>query len=293
MMLLIPCDPLDPRRPDEHFAPEAAAARTAGISVGLVDHDALAAGRAADGVRPLRAAALEGADLADAVYRGWMLDAGAYAGMARALAGRGVTLRTSPERYRAAHELPGWADALSSLTPATEWTDGFDMDALDDAAARLGAGPAVLRDHVKSLKHHWEQACYVPDAADASATRTVARRFLELRGEEATGGFVLRRFERFVSAEVRTWWVAGRCALATAHPDTPDDLPTADGPDAAPPAVLDGVGEVVDRLDLPFVTVDLVHRDDGAWRVVELGDGQVSDRPSSTDPAALIAALTG
>ena len=32
-------------------------------------------------------------------------------------------------------------------------------------------------------------------------------------------------------------------------------------------------------------------RADGAWRVVELGDGQVSDRPSTTDPAAFVAAI--
>jgi hypothetical protein len=41
VLLLILCDPLRPRQPDEHFAPEAAAARDAGILVGLIDHDAL------------------------------------------------------------------------------------------------------------------------------------------------------------------------------------------------------------------------------------------------------------
>ena len=45
------------------------------------------------------------------------------------------------------------------------------------------------------------------------------------------------------------------------------------------------------ELGLPFVTVDLVKRSDGAWRVVELGDGQVSDWPASRDPGDLVAAL--
>jgi hypothetical protein len=40
-----------------------------------------------------------------------------------------------------------------------------------------------------------------------------------------------------------------------------------------------------------LVTVDLALRADGVWRVVELGDGQVSDRPSSADPAAFMAAI--
>jgi ATP-grasp domain, R2K clade family 3 len=42
---------------------------------------------------------------------------------------------------------------------------------------------------------------------------------------------------------------------------------------------------------LPFVTVDLALRADGVWRVVELGDGQVSDRPAAITPSALIDAL--
>ena len=44
-------------------------------------------------------------------------------------------------------------------------------------------------------------------------------------------------------------------------------------------------------LELPFVTVDLTRRTDGIWRIVELGDGQVSDRPVSTPPVDLIATL--
>jgi hypothetical protein len=42
-----------------------------------------------------------------------------------------------------------------------------------------------------------------------------------LRDDVFTGGFVLRRWEDFASAEARTWWVDGACRLVTAHPDTP------------------------------------------------------------------------
>jgi hypothetical protein len=41
------------------------------------------------------------------------------------------------------------------------------------------------------------------------------------------------------------------------------------------------------------VTVDLALRADGVWRVIELGDGQVSDRPATTRPEELVAAVTG
>ncbi len=41
VMLLVPADPLRPRRPDDHFAPEADAARAAGTNVAVVYHEAL------------------------------------------------------------------------------------------------------------------------------------------------------------------------------------------------------------------------------------------------------------
>ena len=274
-MLLVPADVLRPRRADDHFADEAAAARAAGYPVGLVDHDALAAGEAA------RAVARVPAGPATAVYRGWMLAAAAYAGFAAALAERDVTLRTDPEQYRRGHELPGWYAALQPFTPATVWTVGAGRAAFDAARARLGGGAAVLRDWTKSMKHHWHEAAYVPDLADADAAWAVAARLRELRGDDFAGGFVLRRFERFTGAEVRTWWVDGVCRLVTAHPDTADRPPPAD-------AGVPGLAPAVAGLGLPFVTADLVRHADGRWRVIEVGDGQVSDRPAGTAAADLI-----
>jgi hypothetical protein len=275
MMLLVPGDVLRPRRPDEHFAAEAAAAREAGLTVAVIDHDALAGGGDAD------AAVARVPAGADAVYRGWMLRSSQYAQMALALAARDVTLRTSSSQYRRAHELPGWYAAAAGITASTVWTDGAGRD---EFVSGLGSGPAVLRDYTKSMKHYWDEAAYIPDVADVAAAWRVASRFLELRGDEFTGGFVLRRFESYTGAEVRTWWVDGECRLVTAHPDTPDELPPSD-------VDLTAIGPVVKELVLPFVTADLTRRTDGVWRLVEIGDGQVSDRPASTPAEELIAAI--
>jgi hypothetical protein len=96
---------------------------------------------------------------------------------------------------------------------------------------------------------------------------------------------VLRRFEEFTSAEARTWWAGGTCRLVTAHPDTPGDLP--------PDIDLAALTPLIRSLRLPFVTADLALRADGTWRIIELGDGQVSGRPSTTDPAAFLNAILG
>jgi hypothetical protein len=248
--------------------------------VALIDHDALAG---YDGAAQAAAQVLEGGGVA--VYRGWMLSSGQYAALADALAARGVTLRTSPAQYRQAHEFPGWHPALAPVTPAAVWTAGDGEQGFRSACARLGPGPAVLRDYVKSMKHYWHEASYIPDVADHAAAWKVAARFRELREDEFTGGFVLRRFEELTSAEARTWWAGGACRLVTAHPDTPGDrLPDID---------LAPVTPLIRSLALPFITADLALRADGTWRVIELGDGQVSDRPSSTSPVAFLNAILG
>ncbi len=279
MLLLVPSDPLRSNRVDEHFAAEAKAARDAGVAVALVDHDVLSRGGDVD-----RAVAKVPAD-DDAVYRGWMLRAEHYAGFAEALARRGAVLRTSAERYRRAHELPGWYSALVAVTPESVWTAGSDRADFDRVRRSLGAGAAVLRDYTKSMKHHWHEAAYIPDLGDAEAAWAVASRFLDLRDDEFAGGFVLRRFEHFTATEVRTWWVDGVCVLSGPHPDTPHDI--AGVPDVG------AVMPVIVELGLPFVTVDFALRADGEWRVVELGDGQVSDRPSTTAPARMVEVLFG
>ena len=278
MLLIVPSDALRATRPDEHFRPEVEAARAAGVEVAFVDHDALSGGEAESG------ALTRMPPSSDAVYRGWMLHSEAYAAFAAAAERRGVIMRTSPAAYRRGHELPGWYDAFRALTPETVWTDGADRDQFLAGLSEFAGGPVVLRDYTKSMKHYWHEAALIPDATDTDAAWRVAQRFLELRDDDFVGGFVLRRFEHFISAEVRTWWINGMCAAATAHPDTPDDNPQ--------PAVdITALAPVVERLELPFITVDLRLRSDGVWRVIELGDGQVSDRPASMAPSDLINSL--
>ena len=213
-----------------------------------------------------------------------MLNADQYETFAQLLNQRDVVLRTDPSRYRKAHELPGWALTLQPVTAETVWTVGADLSAFEQACIRLERGPAVLRDYTKSLKHHWDEAMFIADVSDLPKARRTATRFLDLRGEDFAGGLVLRRFETFVGPELRTWWIDGRLELVTNHPDTADDAP------AVVPK-LQRVAPLVAALELRFVTVDVTRHRDGTWWVIELGDGQVSDLPRSTDPERLLHAL--
>jgi hypothetical protein len=281
--LLLCADPLASprsRRPDPHFAREAEHAAT----VAVIDHDALVRGETAAAVRRVP----DG--LGPAWYRGWMVTGAQYTALAAALAERGCVLATPPGAYERAHELPGWYDVFAAHTPASVHTTDLDsIEAwLPSAAQTLGAASAIVKDWVKSCKHEWESACYIPDLSDQAATARVVTRFRELRGADLYGGVVLRAFEDLTgpggaTRQARVWWLDGEPVLVTAHPDTPETIVEPD---------LAGLDAPVAALGCRFITTDLAQRSDGAWRVIEVGDGQVSDYPRGATVAPLIAGLT-
>ncbi|MCU1395271.1 MAG: hypothetical protein JWM34_3699 [Ilumatobacteraceae bacterium] len=73
----------------------------------------------------------------------------------------------------------------------------------------------MIKDYVKSMKHYWHEAVYVPDVSDEVALRSIVDRFVELRGDDLVGGIVIRQFESFDTGEARTWWINGECRLVT------------------------------------------------------------------------------
>ncbi len=49
-------------------------------------------------------------------------------------------------------------------------------------------------DIVKSRKHEWDEACFIPAADDKSAVEQVVSRFVELQGDDLAGGLAFREF---------------------------------------------------------------------------------------------------
>lgn len=203
--------------------------------------------------------------------------------LSRVLAERGVQLMTAPPFYQKAHELPGWYVPFKAHTAASVWLDHPGIDGLAEQATKLAPGPGVMKDWVKSMKHYWDEATFVPDVRDPVGLLRVAERFLELRGDDLIGGVVVRSFEFYEPGEIRSWWIGGRCNLISPHPDNPEAM--------TPDLDLGHLESAVASIGSAFVTVDLARVSDGSWRVVEVGDGQVSDRPACVRPRLLLAAL--
>ncbi len=291
MKLLFCSDPLAPREVDPAYAAEAEAASRAGTPFALVDYEALVdEGDAARAVRKVGKA--EGL----AIYRGWMLTPERYGDLYDALARRGVRLINAPEAYRHAHYLPESYALIEGATPKSVWLPKeADGTRIMEALRPFGDRPVVLKDYVKSRKHEWAEACFIPSASDRAAVERVVGRFRELQGDSLAEGLVFREFVEFepigahpksgmpLTREHRAFYLDGRPLVSFAYWA---DVGQAD--DGPPPEVFDAVAR---RIRSRFFTMDVARRKGGEWMIVELGDGQVAGLPDAAQADRLHRAL--
>lgn len=295
-MRIVYCsDPLNPRQPDETYRAEVAAAERLGIPFALVDHDALA--RDNDPVKAVRRTAQQ-SELGLGLYRGWMLTPNQYRLMYDALDGRGVRLLNSPAAYRHCHLLPESYPAIEPHTPRSVWiktTGDVSTDEIMGLLRPFGSAPVVVKDYVKSRKHEWAEACFIPSAFDRASVERVVRRFLELQGDDLSEGLVFREFVEFeplgrhpksgmpLTKEYRLFFLEGQPVFWTPYWEGADYrgsvLPVEQFAGAA--------GGVRSR----FFTMDVAQRRGGEWLIVELGDAQVAGLPEHADVNGFYKAL--
>jgi len=294
MRVLFPSQPFESKSVDSAFEAERQAAQQAGLETHLVTAEALDEGAFDKAVRRLP-------DVDEdqvAIYRGWMMNAASYGGLYEALARRRFVLINDADQYRHTHHLPESYSAIRDHTPKTVWTTSgaaFDLPAVMESLAPFGGAPLIVKDYVKSQKHRWEEACFIPSARDREAVRRVATRFIELQDDSLTGGLVFREFVELepltthsksgmpLTKEFRIFFLDGQPLLTVEYWEEGEyrgELPPAD-------LFLDVAARVKSR----FFTMDVARRTDGRWIIMELGDGQVAGLPDRLDPNRFYQAL--
>lgn len=292
---------LDPDEVEPDFAAEQTAAVASGYRTSLVDHEELTSGSATRGV--IRVGKAETGTCG--LYRGWMLSVERYESLYRVLQVRGITLINTPDAYRACHWLPESHARIAAWTPESLWIPTADLmregqvnwDRVVSSAATFGTNALVVKDYVKSQKHDWQGACYVPRGDDAEAVRRVVSRFLELQGDDLAGGLVIRRYVSLrqigrhqqsgmpLSEEYRIFFLDGRPIVAAPYWDldaeVAGDLPMAE------------LAAIVHDIPSRFFSMDVARDTDGRWWIIELGDGQVAGLPPRVDAAAFYTRFAG
>jgi hypothetical protein len=228
------------------------------------------------------------------VFRGWMLRPVHYASLYAALLDRNVRLINDPEAYRHCHYLPASYERIAKWTPRTVWlplTPGSSTpsrEILQPLLSPFGKNPLIVKDYVKSRKHEWLEACFIPSAADMDRVESVVGRFLELQGDDLAEGLVFREYVPFVplathsrssmplTREYRIFWLDGEPLLTAPYWEEGDYA------GSEPPIAT--FRPVAAEIASQFFTMDVAQRaEDGAWQIVELGDGQVAGMPERAD----------
>ncbi|HEX8615498.1 MAG TPA: ATP-grasp domain-containing protein [Telluria sp.] len=244
MQLLFPCDPFNKRLADEAYGEEYDAMRAAGFVCSLFSFEDFEAGQFK--AQPTLSAGV------DVLYRGWMLTPDGYARLHQGVAQLDCAMMTSPTQYRHCHYLPEWYALCAEFTPETVIVA---RDA-DFAAAVAGRNwPAYfVKDYVKSLTTQRGSVAATPHEI-AEVVGLIER----YRGA-VEGGVCIRKFEQLQADSEERYFVLRRQAF---------------GREGSAPAL---VHELARRIDSPFFSVDVVASSEGELRLIELGDGQVSDR---------------
>ena len=249
MHFIYPRDLAEPQKVEEIFRDETRLLQGGGHGVSLTDTDAFLSG-AARFAPPLPEGMV--------TYRGWMLTPTEYEALTTAVTRAGGTPQTTPAQYLDAHYLPRWYPRLSDLTPETVFFADADNVSEAEMVTKLQtlSWPAYfVKDWVKS--HKTGRGSVLQNANELPDLLAEMRKY---RGE-LEGGVCVRRFEEFApGSETRYFVLRGQ----------------AFGPDANVP-VPEVVSDCARRVSCLFFTVDVALRTDGVLRVVEIGDGQVSD----------------
>lgn len=244
MRIIYPFNPFNEQEADEPYQEEFSFMKSQSVECSLFDFDALYL----DEFRPKPQL------LSDEIvlYRGWMLNPERYQKLINFITKKGAIPFTTYENYIKCHHLPNWYDSCVELTAESRF---FSNDKeLEVNVEALGWGEYFVKDFVKSNSTKRGSIASSPEEV-----REIVELINTYRGE-IEGGIAVRRVESYdEDTETRYFVFNGR----------------AYSPDGEIPEIVLNIAE---RVNASFYSVDIIQRNDGIYRLVEIGDGQVSDK---------------
>jgi len=295
-MRLLFCDSgFSPKEVDYMYQPEYDAAKEQGISSSLISFEALKKGQIDEALQRVPPAMM---NPKTAVYRGWMMNPSLYQQFYDGLLARNIQLINSPEEYVFCHYLPNSYSTIEAYTPKSIFkplNKTFDIEDYKTELKVFGNKPIIVKDYVKSQKHYWEEACFIPNASDLKQVEQITKRFIELQDVDLNEGIVYREFVDLqeltqhsksgmpLTKEFRLFVKNGQIISSFNYWDEGDY-----GNTTADFAFLE---EVIPKIKSNFFSIDIAQKVPGEWVIVELGDGQVSGLPDNANKVAFYEAI--
>lgn len=254
-IFVYPSSLLKATRVDEHFNDEAGA---------LTEHDYVL------WVPYENRIVRKGIDLTGAtvIYRGWIITVDEYRQLETLVENAGGTMLVNTDDYARSQFAEGWLNTFADVTPKTSiYPYGVSFNHIYDSYHNRDQS-FVVKGSSKSLKHDWAGSMFAAHGSDVARVLTRFRSQVTAQ-EEST--ILIRDFEQWLSNEWRVFWINGE-AIIQQHPQNTEALAITDELNS----FVADLKPLVESLGVAFVTTDVVRTQNDALRVVEVGNGQVS-----------------
>lgn len=283
-MRIIYCDSVfDNKVIEPDYEDEKKFATKAGFSFSLISFEELADGNISKALKFVKKPEM----VEWAIYRGWMLNPTQYKSLYDALLKINIQLINTPTEYQNCHYFPDSYNKIKSKTPKSNWITELSNKKILELTNEFGENPIIVKDFVKSEKHHWEEACFIPNASDTERVNFVVNKFIELRGDSLNEGLVFRQYEELefltnhsksnmpLTKEFRVFFARKKLVNIFNYWD--------EGVYGEMDFKLDAFIEIAQNIESNFFTMDIAKKKDGDWIIIELGDGQVAGLPENAN----------
>lgn len=240
------------------------------------------------------------------IYHGWMMPPAHYNKLYDACMAKGYRLINSPEQYIGCHHFNGWYPVVKDLTANSKIIPRASVrEMMDEVISFMQEtnSAVIIKDFVKSLKHLWHEACFIPHDASPLDVAKVISKFVSIKesDNDFQGDLVVRQFVQLqkvgnhsksnmpLTQEFRSFVFRGEIIFLSKYWDEgnySNEVP--------PQNLLDEVARrIYNQIGSNLFTIDVAKLESGDWTVIEVGDGQVSALPDQEDRERFFSALTG
>ncbi|WP_196893025.1 ATP-grasp domain-containing protein [Aureivirga marina] len=286
-MVLLFCDSVFDRKiiePD--YEKEQQIAKKYGFQTYLISHEELTDNHLKNALRFIPT--LEEKEIG--MFRGWMLTPNQYEKLYNRLLEKNIQLINSPKEYKHAHYLPESFELIKEKSPFSIWFSKEEFKDFETIFERLKVfenEAVIIKDFVKSEKHAWKEACFIPNFSDKENVRQIVSKFIELRGNYLNEGLVFRKFEHLkflknhsksnmpLTKEFRVFFYKNQIVQIAKYWD--------EGIYGEENLDFSSFIEIANRIESNFFSMDIAQKENGEWIIMEIGDGQVSGFPDNLD----------
>lgn len=214
-------------------------------------------------------------EMTSTLLRGWMLNDKNYEIFYNKLLDRNIKLITTPQEYCNMHLFPNVYEYIKEDTPKTlVYPEGCDVDL---SQIKSCFKKFLIKDYVKSEKGTDFPTFFDNSISDDEFNRWL-KIFKEYRANLFTGGFCIKEFVDLkkygnCTNEWRVFYMNKNIVSVSKNSLQPDYVNN----------VPNELIEKYKNLPNPFYTVDYAELEDGTWKILEAGDGQVSGLSPNQD----------